>query len=290
MISPAPEHINSHFRGHPAVTRSIVEGCKKISTSVNYNPKSLKDLSQNVVVVSGISAVRQMIALKQMGYIKTLIVGPNVTGEPSNYPELAAPEVDKYITHHSVCEYIARVLPNLANRCRPWASGVDTSFWQKNSSGAHKNALIYSKQNKGPTISIDAFKNVLESSAYSVRVIDYGRYTRAEFHEALSWADFMVGFTRDETQGIAFAEAWSCNVPTLIWRNSEPTYLGVAYHGSSAPYLSSDTGKFFENVEDFTELVSQISTGHLKFSPRKWCEENMSDEVSARNLLKIIDE
>ena len=98
----------------------------------------------------------------------------------------------------------------------------------------------------------------------------------------------MVGFTRDETQGIAFAEAWACDVPTFIWSNSEPTYLGVAYGGSTAPYLTDATGVFFSNVDDFRELLSRWDRGGFDFKPRQWCRENMSDEVCARELLTIV--
>lgn len=289
IFKPLPEYLISNYRGHPAVTRSMVEGLKNIGVHLTYNPKKLQDLAQTVVVVSSVTAVRQMIYLKQQGYIRRLIIGPNISADPSKLDLFVAPEVDRYITHAPVCRYMAYVLPTLASRCVPWAAGVDMSYWQPLHSSKAKNILIYSKQNKGETTPIEEYRLILQQMGYVVEILVYGKYTANEYREALQRSQFMVGFTRDETQGIAFAEAWACNVPTFIWANSEPTYLGVSYKGSSAPYLSDDTGAFFRDVQEFETLISQWQAGHHHFSPRNWCFNNMSDEICAQDLINICD-
>ncbi len=288
IFNPPPAYLMSDFRGHPAVTRSIVHGLNKMAVPFTYNPKSLNDLSQTVVVLSGISALRQMIKLKQRGYIRCLLVGPSILDDPGSHRGiLASPEIDRYITHAPVCELMGRFLPTLATRCIPWAAGVDLGFWHRKALEAREHVIIYWKQNKGPTIPLEPFRAELERRGYKVYVLTYGSYTAEHYKNILQKAKFMVGFTRDETQGIAFAEAWASDVPTFIWRNSEPTYLGVAYRGNTAPYLSGATGSFFSNIDDFNGLLSRWESADFDFKPRQWCHENMSDEVSAQNLLAI---
>ena len=289
FVNPLPAYLKSKYRGHPAVTRSIVEGLKKSGFNANYNPKNLETLSQTVVVVSGIPALKQMIKLKQQGYIKCLIVGPNMLNDPSDEKGiLAAPEIDRYITHAPVCNLITRFLPALSLRCREWASGVDCSHWTPGVWEQRDQILIYNKQNKGATDPIQKYADELIHRGYKVTVINYGFYSADEYRNQLQNSLLMIGFSKDESQGIAWSEAWSCDVPTLIWKNEEPVYLGVKYEGSTAPYLTADTGKFFDDLDSFIELIETWEKHTLTFSPRKWCIENMSDEACASHLLSIL--
>ena len=288
LRNPSPAYLVSEFRGHPAVTRSIVQGLAKLAVPFTYNPKDLNGLSQAVVVVSGIPALRQMIELKQQGLVRCLLVGPNISADPGAHRGiLGSPEIDRYITHAPVCQLVGRFVPTLAPRCVPWAAGVDLGYWRPEINAPRDRVLIYWKQNKGPTAPLEPFRAELERRGFEVSVVEYGSYTAGAYRDMLRKSRLLVGFTRDETQGIAFAEAWACDVPTFIWKNSEPTYLGVAYGGSTAPYLTETTGEFFSNLDEFSKLLSRWEGGDFYFKPRQWCQKNMSDEVCARNLLAI---
>ena len=51
-----------------------------------------------------------------------------------------------------------------------------------------------------------------------------------------------VFMSRSESQGLALAEAWAMDVPTLVWQ-SPPGEPGSVFSLSDpAPYLTSDTG------------------------------------------------
>jgi hypothetical protein len=290
VFKPLPSYLKSEYRGHPAVTRSIVDGLKKNGINSNYNPRNIESLSQTVVVVSGISALKQMLKLKQQGYIKYLIAGPNMLNDPSAEKGiLAAPEIDRFITHAPVCNLITRFLPALSLRCREWASGVDCSYWKPGVLEQRDQILIYNKQNVGATDSVQKYIAELLSRGYKVTVINYGSYLTEEYLNHLQNSLLMVGFSKSESQGIAWSEAWSCDVPTLIWKNEEPIYMGVKYEGSTAPYLTANTGKFFYDIDSFVELIEAWEKRILIFSPRKWCIENMSDEACASHLLSIIE-
>ncbi len=288
VLRPMPAYLRSSFGGHHGVTRSLYEGLQKLNVPFSYDPKSVNDLSRTVVVLSNAQALKQMIRLKQLGYIKYLLAGPNILNDPAAYQGiLAAPEVDLCITPcEIVCKLHERFLPSLSGRCLPWAAGVDTEFWKP---GLEKgsNVLIYSKQNKGATVPPADYIKVLEQRGYTITIVSYGSYSIEEFRRQLQHAKLMIGFSRDESQGIAWAEAWACDVPTFIWQNTEAAYLGVQYNGSSAPYLTSENGAFFKSTDDFALLMDKWERNELNLAPRKWCLQNMTDEVCAEALLRL---
>ena len=139
------------YRGHFAVTRSLVEGLQKINASFNYNPRLPWQLADTVIVLAGVRTLRQAIRLKQEGKIKKLFAGPNIVVFSSDYEsQLAAPEVDIAITP---CDWVVDLYlednPTLKDRIFAWPAGVDTSYWQPDPAGKHYGILIFEKQNKG---------------------------------------------------------------------------------------------------------------------------------------------
>ena len=100
----------------------------------------------------------------------------------------------------------------------------------------------------------------------------------------------MLGFVTAESQGIAWAEAWSTDVPTLILKNTSNVHQGRRYKCSTAPYLQSQNGLFFDDLEDFKIQFKYWETHREQFSPRAWTLENMSDEVCATMLYKKVTE
>jgi hypothetical protein len=100
----------------------------------------------------------------------------------------------------------------------------------------------------------------------------------------------MVGFVTDESQGIAWAEAWATDVPTFLWENNQHLYNGRKYTCTTAPYLNNQNGVFFNDLEDFKHKIKSWINNDYNLTPRKWCVENMSDEVCAKNLINIINQ
>ena len=98
----------------------------------------------------------------------------------------------------------------------------------------------------------------------------------------------MIGFAMSESQGIAWAEAWSTNVPTLIWRNNEGRFGGKIYASSTAPYLCDINGLFFNDFEDFKLQFHKWEHSRDSFAPREWVLNNMSDEICASKLYSIV--
>lgn len=280
------------YRGHFSVTRSLVEGLHKINASFNYNPRYPWQLADTVIVLAGARTLRQAIRMKQQGRIKKLFAGPNIVVFSSDYDSLlAVTEVDAAITP---CDLVVDLYlednPSLKNRIFSWPAGVDTHYWRPDSAVKRESILIFEKQNKGPVGPVAPYADYLRSLGWDVNIIEYGNFTHIEYLKMLQKSCLMLGFVTDESQGIAWAEAWSADVPTLIWRNISNVYQGRRYACSTAPYLRSQNGLFFDDLEDFKIQFNYWKTHQKQFSPRAWTLENMSDEVCASMLYKKVTE
>jgi len=280
------------YRGHYAVTRSLVEGLKKAGLRHNYNPRSLRQLADVVVVLADIRTLKQAIELKRKGYIRKIYAGPNIVVFSSDADSiLASPEVDAVITPCSwVIDLYVEDNPTLEGRCFPWPAGVDIDYWKPAANQERKQILIFDKQNKGPVGPIEPYADYLRGRGYPVQILQYGNFTHDEYLHALQHSRLMVGFVTDESQGIAWAEAWATDVPTLIWRNGTGYYRGRNYACSTAPYLCDSNGLFFDNLDDFSKQFTRWEESASCFTPRDWTISNMSDEACARDLYKKVFE
>jgi len=284
--------LGSHpfFRGHISVTRSLLEGLQKLGISFNYNPYFTYQLEPVAIVLAGVYTLEQAIYLKRKGKIKKLIAGPNIIVFSSDYNNLiASPEIDLVITPADIVNQLYILdNPSLKGKIVAWPAGVDTDYFKPNLNTIRNQILIFEKQNKGPVGPIQPYINFLIFLGYNVKIIQYGNYKIEQYRDELQNSIIMLGFVTDESQGIAWAEAWSSDVPTFIWNNHLNVYRGRSYLCSTAPYLTDENGIFFDDFYDFQIKFKQWEQGHFRFQPRKWCVENMSDEVCAKKLLDII--
>jgi hypothetical protein len=285
-----PKYNFGRYRGHFAVTRSLIEGLKRAGLPHNYNPWRLEQLADTVVVLAGERTMRQAIELKRKGYIKKLFVGPNVVTFSSDCDNLlASPHVDASITP---CDWVTDLYlednPTLAGRIFSWPAGVDVHYWMPGPREARRNILIFEKRNKGPVGPIAPYIEYLRLKGYSVEIIQYGAFSHVDYLQALQRARLMVGFVMDESQGLAWAEAWAADVPTLIWRNEQNTYRGRTYRTSTAPYLTPANGLFFDDLEHFQQQFASWDANSARFAARDWTLANMSDEVCARVLYEMV--
>jgi hypothetical protein len=179
------------------------------------------------------------------------------------------------------------ISPKLAGRCISWPAGVDPFYWKPLSNIASKIILIYEKQRKGPVGPVDPYIKWLRERGYEVELINCGDYSASQFLDCLQRASMMVGFVVDESQGLAWAEAWSADVPTFVWRNTRNTIRGVTFDCSTAPYLDNQNGIFFDDYNHFKKLFVKWESGDYDFHPRSWVINNMTDQVCAAKLCQL---
>lgn len=290
---PPPIYLRSQYRGHFAVTRSLVEGLRSIGASFNYNPNSLTNVSETVVVLSGTATLKQAIKLKRTGCIKKILAGPNLVVFPSDERKLfCAPEIDICITPNPlISKLYIDDCPDLQGRCIAWPAGVNTDYWKPDPSVKRENkVIIYEKQHGAGVIGhIANYESILERRGYQVEKITYGQYLQEDYLHLLQQASLMIGFSPSESQGIAWSEAWSTNVPLLAWCQEHYTYRGRTFKSSSAPYLTDRTGLFFSTLGEFEKQLTYWEEKRDSFQPRNWIMESMSDVVCAKKLCQIVE-
>lgn len=279
------------YGGHFGVSRSLIEGLQKLNyKNFNYNPPSLSQLGEIVVVISDIKALKQAIKWKREGKIKKLIAGPNLCVLPTDFPEITAPEIDKYITHSDWCiTYFENLSPSLKGRMAKWPAGVNENYWapDPNIKKTGKRILFFNKRPKK-----DLYQKCLEiaySYGYEVLELIRGNYTHDQYRSLLNKVDFLIHFVEHESQGISLSEAWSMNVPTFVWNQGVWKYSEqITIESSSAPYLNPLNGAFFKDEIEFKNLFNHKFDPSL-YEPRKWLLENLTDTKSAGILVNIVN-
>lgn len=278
------------YRGHPSVTRSLINGLKKNDINFNYNPKKITLLSDTVIVLAGVRTLRQALSLKRALRIKKLFAGPNIVNFSTDFNSiLASKEIDGVVTPSKwVADSYLQDAPSLEGKLYPWPAGVDIQFFLPSPQRRADKIIIYHKDVMGFVGSMQPYVNYLEGHGYKVNILKYSGYNIEDYLSLLQESCLLIGFTRSESQGIAWAEAWAMDVPTLIWRNDQEVIQGKLLNTSTAPYLCDRNGLFFDNFEHFKEQFCYWSLNKEKYSPRDWILENMSDEVSAKCLYRLI--
>ncbi len=277
--------------GHPAVNSSILRGLAALGVNHNFNPRTLAEIGDAVFVPAGQVALQTAISLKQQGKIRVLLTGPNVVARMTELNSIVAhPAVDRFVAN---CEWTKIFCegsePKLHNRVVIWPAGVDCKYWKPTgNTSMSKQVLVYKKN-------VDEYfcqevEHTLRRYGWQPMRITYGEYGTDGFKNMLNQARFAVFLSRSESQGIALAECWSCNVPTLVWDIQQPlSYLEYSiWPVSAAPYLTNATGQFWQNVTEFEGLLQNIDTILAQTQPRDWVLHNMSDEVCAQKLIDII--
>jgi hypothetical protein len=106
----------------------------------------------------------------------------------------------------------------------------------------------------------------------------------------LDQSTIAVFLSRFETQGLALAEAWSMDVPTIVWDpRGVAEWRGRSFTSrSSAPYLTPATGRSWRTIDELEPVLRGALADRSSFHPRVWMLANMTDAICSAALLDII--
>ncbi|MDI6883501.1 MAG: hypothetical protein QMC93_03555 [Patescibacteria group bacterium] len=274
--------------GLSAVLKSLLRGFNALGIDYQVNPEA-KRVSDIVCVVSGIDALRWAIEAKKKGEIKKIIAGPNLVITPKDAGGILLDETIDLVVVPSewVKNFYASFQPGFGKKIRVWGVGVENpkNFKER----PRKGCLVYKKR-----VDDDLFNFViqyLKSQNIDYKLIKWGRYKKERYFDLLNRVKFMIYLSESESQGIALHEAWMRNVPTFVWNREYWKWRDYQWQeSSSAPYLAEDCGMFFKDKDDFVNKFNTFIKNLSNFKPREYSLKNFTDEISASNYLKIIDE
>lgn len=278
-------------RGPDAVVASLVKGLKELNVDYKLNPKKKQIKDGDIVYINGsIKALEWAIEAKKEGKIKKIIVGPSICVIPDkSCPIIFDENIDIIIQPSDwVRNFWVDMAPQLANKIVVWAAGVDVP--DINAERNLKYCLVYQKNADNKLL--DEVVKCLKDRNLIPYVIHYGRYRHSDFMNILAESKLMIYLSNSESQGIAPQEAWSVNVPTLVWNRGFWQYGNIIWKDEkiSAPYLSDKTGMFFKDINDFKEKISIFINQLPFFSPRKYVSDNLSNRIAAEKFLKLARE
>jgi glycosyltransferase involved in cell wall biosynthesis len=284
---PLPEV--SPYPGHYSVVRSVVEGLGAIGADFNHDPRSFLDLAR-VVYAPANEALRQAALLRRKHRIDFLVAGPANALFPDEADNvLRIPEIDLLIVPSEwVRELYRSVAPELVAKTRICPAGVDTDYWKP--SGANRGSRVVVYWKSGDETFCAEVERILETCGLEPVRVRYGHYAREQYRSLLDEAMMGVFISSFETQGLALAEAWSMDVPTVVWDpQSEASWRGRSFiGGSSAPYLTPATGVTWVAVPEVAALVRDIAARRDQLRPRQWVLAHLTDAICSAQLLQIV--
>lgn len=283
----------SPYPGHHAVVRSVVEGLRSIGADFNFNPRRFGELARTVYAPAN-EALRQAIELKRGGGVDYVVAGPvNALFADESDGILLTPDIDLVIVPSEWTVDFYRGVPALVEKSRVCPCGVDAEAWKPAGRPKDRTAVVYWKS--GDERFCEAVEHVvrrcgLEPLRVTSRHGEHGLFTPAAYREALDRSVVGVFLSTFETQGIALAEAWSMNVPTVVWDpQGDAEWRGRTFRArSSAPYLTPATGAAFRTIDDLEQALRATLATVTAFQPRAWVLQHMTDAVCADQLYTLI--
>jgi len=182
-----------------------------------------------------------------------------------------------------------------------WPVGIDTDRWHAVDSQQKKfDVLLYDKirwdHDSFETSLLEPIRNLLRKKGRSFAEIRYGFYEEDDFLNLLGQSKTMIFLCEHETQGIAYQQALSCNVPILAWDRKgvwrDPAYFperAIFQPVTSVPYWDERCGLKFEKETDLPMAWEEFWTKHraLEFKPRDYVMEELTLQLCASKYTKI---
>jgi hypothetical protein len=284
----------SPYPGHYALVRSVVEGLRDIHADFNFNPRRMSELAR-VVYAPANEALLQAADLKGRGKIDYLVAGPvNALFTDECDGIVRRPEIDRLIVAHEWALDFFRDEPELVAKSRPCPCGVDAEHWKPTGGASKTNvALVYWKG--GDKAFVERVEQIvqacgLEPQRLRSQLGEHALFNPAHYRQLLDRSVIGVFLSTFETQGLALAEAWSMDVPTMVWDpRGQAVWRGRSFQSrSSAPYLTPATGRLWRTLDDLEPVLRGALAERSAFRPREWVLANMTDAICSAALYDII--
>jgi hypothetical protein len=291
----APLPVTSPYPGHYALVRSVVEGLRAIGADFNFNPSAVSEVAR-VVYAPANEALLQAAEWKRSGRIDYLVAGPvNALFADDAGGVLVRPEIDRLIVAHEWQADFVRGIPDVLAKCRACPCGVDADWWKPSGRPRQRTAVVYWKSgDEAFCAQVEQALRAcgLEPQRVRSRHGEHAIFRPEDYRALLDRSIIGVFLSTFETQGLALAEAWSMDVPTVVWDpRGDAVWRGRHFVSrSSAPYLTPATGRLWRPPDALEPVLRGAIADAAAFRPREWVLANMTDAICSAALLAIIRE
>jgi glycosyltransferase involved in cell wall biosynthesis len=229
-----------------------------------------------------------------------ILFGAAVFSHPLDCPDL----FERYPVRRMLVpgEWMRRMCePYYGDRVRAWPVGIDTDEWRPRPEPKTVDVLIYDKvrwEHDAYDVSLlQPLKNALSRRGLTWEELRYGRYEPTDLGEALARCRAAVFLCEHETQGLAYQQMLSADVPIFAWDRGgywqDPDYFPdrVKFGPvTSVPYWDERCGMTFRDAAafeaDFGEFWEGVRSG--QFAPRDYVLNNLTLEIAAAAYLEHV--
>jgi glycosyltransferase involved in cell wall biosynthesis len=283
--------------GVDKVFMNLCLGLDKLRISYEINLPFSKLEKQDRVGILG----RGISCLNGYNQQNPIVAGIGLMTHPSEWSNLCEQyPVVKYLQHSHWANEVYK--PYFGHRCTIWSVGIDTESWQSTSSDYKSvDFLIYNKirwdYDQRVVDLLEPICNTLTQKKLSFEQLRYGFYQPRDYRQALKRCRAMIFLCEHESQGLAYQECLSSNIPILAWDQGEcldPNRFKweMPYiPATSVPYWNKGCGVKFKNMSEFPTKLEEFlnKLEHQQFSPRQYILENLTLEKCARNYIEILN-
>lgn len=283
------------------VALQLMKGLDLLQIPYRFNDyKYAKNHPEEIACIIGKPHV-----IDQYRWKNPIIFGAGIFSHPLSYPDL--------LTKHPNIKKILVPGPWVRNMFTPtygnemvvsWPVGIDTEYWKpQQTTTKTTDFLVYSKflwdKEKNKSHFLTPLLKVLDHHKLSYKVITYGGYTHQTLKSELDNCKSVIFLCEHESQGMAYQQILSTNIPILAW-DREDYWLDPSFYpdkvkftpSSSVPYWDEICGVKFKSLADF-ETRLMVFLNKLRnddFDPRAYILANLSLEKCAQGYYDIVNE
>jgi hypothetical protein len=239
--------------------------------------------------------------LDKIEWKNPIVLGPAVFSHPIERPNLFSefPSIRRVLVPgewmRQMCE------PCWGDKVVTWAVGIDTDKWiptphsEKDIDVVIYDKILWQRKTRAPQL-LEPIRSALLERNLKTAELRYGYYREEDFRALLRRTRAMIFLCEHETQGIAYQQALSSEVPILAWDRGgfweDPSFYPsrVKYQPvSSVPYWDERCGVKFPDISEFevklNEFLAHLAAGG--YAPRDYILENLMLELCARRYIDI---
>ena len=265
-------HPNS-ANGPGKVASNLIQGLEQIGVTVCHN----QTMDINGCLQSwGVPQYRNLPS--------NTLMGPNLMVLPSEDSDVWQKYNDFIVPSRWVLDKYNSFEETKGCNLHIWPVGIDTEKFFPNKDIKY-DCLIYFKS--GSTNTRKEVISMLEEKSLTHRQITYGSYNEEEFIQLAQSSRFGVVIDRTESQGIAYQEMLSMNLPLYVvdrqvWDFYAP---GISFPATSAPYFDDICGIKHPDLSRLEEFIEKQE----EFDPIEYVLENLTLKKCASEYVSLLE-
>jgi hypothetical protein len=229
-----------------------------------------------------------------------VVAGIGLMTHPSEWPTLCSEyPVVRYLQHSEWANNVYKRY--FGDRCEVWPVGIDTDAWPAREATKEWDILVYDKihwnRTEVETELVRPIKRILDRRALRYTEVKYGSYDESTFRDLVSRSKAMLFLCEHESQGLAYQECLSSNVPILAWDQGRCLDPNRFQWGSpeipvtSVPYFDQSCGEKFRGLPDFEQQLDLFlqRLRSAEFQPRQYILDRLTLKQCASRFVDILD-